>query len=210
MGEWPTALPSSGVPSMFGSLKVKLAHLCRCTDEPERDHSAVDAVLQQFLGCGVAQDMGSDSLALRRRTGLPGNGQMIGQQVGESVVTESTAQAVRKDRPAEPPPRPDAMACNVVCGPCPRSVDGHRGRVGNPDSAVGSARTLAGRSARRRVAVCGHGVRPACATPGLVATPRSRLGRGNPQGGGCCVWRDTGSTHCARAGCCGSCTATLP
>ena len=58
---------------------------------------AVDAVLQQVHGGGVAQHMWGDAFLLQRGAYGPCNGQMLGEQVVESVVTEKAAALIRED-----------------------------------------------------------------------------------------------------------------
>ena len=64
---------------------------------PKRDHGSGDAAAQQIHRGGVAQNMGRDALALQRGAGLPGDGYVLGQQVGEPVVTQRAAALVGED-----------------------------------------------------------------------------------------------------------------
>ena len=67
--------------------------------EPEHDHGTVDTVLQQIHRRCVAQDMECDTLLAQRGAGLPGNSQMLRQQVRQAVVAELAAALVREAWP---------------------------------------------------------------------------------------------------------------
>ena len=68
--------------------RLVLGLLCRTVHNRKRDHGTVDTVLQQVHGRGVTQHEGRDPFFLQLGTSGPGNGQMLGQDVGQPVVAE--------------------------------------------------------------------------------------------------------------------------
>src|SRR5947207_2000666 len=69
-------------------MQVRLRRLDRFMTEPQRDHGAVDAGLQQFHRSAVAQHVRRHALGLQRRATLVSDTNMLSQQRLDAVGTE--------------------------------------------------------------------------------------------------------------------------
>ena len=69
-------------------MQIDVGGFNRFVTEPQGDHRPVDAVLEEFHRGGVAKRMRSNSLLFQRRASGLSSGEMFGQQIAQSVVTQ--------------------------------------------------------------------------------------------------------------------------
>ena len=79
-------------------MEIHLGSFYGFVPQPERDHGAIDAMLKQVHGGGVAKYMRGDFLPLERRAGLLGNMGVLGDETLDRIAAKSAATDAGKDR----------------------------------------------------------------------------------------------------------------
>ena len=77
-------------------IQVDLSSFDRFMPEPNRDHGAIDAGLQQLHGCGVSKNMRTNVFISERRTYLLRSLSVFGHEMLNRVGTESSASRTRE------------------------------------------------------------------------------------------------------------------
>src|SRR5260370_18026929 len=78
--------------------KIHLRCLHGFVPQPERDHGAINTVLQEIHGCGVTTHVRGNSLPLERGTGRCGKMGVLGDETLDRIAAESATTDTRKDR----------------------------------------------------------------------------------------------------------------
>jgi hypothetical protein len=79
-------------------MEVHPCALQRFVPQPERDHGAINPMLQKVHGGGVSTNMRGYSLPFKRGTGLYGNTGVLGKETLDCIAAQSTASEAGKER----------------------------------------------------------------------------------------------------------------